>query len=321
MVWSGSTQPALPPARPPLALIASSHEWLSRSFESVLGPNGFAVLRAYTLAQAQEQARVAQPDAIFLDTGLSGASPGIELCQALRSDPRLAPAVPIFLITSGSVSRADRLDALRAGAWEVFGLPLDGDELLLKLRTFVAAKLDADRARDESLLDLPTGFYNVRGLLRRAQEIGSDATRHHRALACIILAPEEGGAPAAPISPSRPGALDLLSAMLKESCRASDTLGRLGQHEFVILAPDTGPQQALALAHRLTAAAERCLESTAPHPVRVRAGFFAVPDFHAASLQPVDLLVRATLALRRSQMARSADLIQTFVASSPAPLG
>jgi PleD family two-component response regulator len=320
MVWSGSTQPALPPLRLPLALIASSHEWLVRSFESVLSTNGFAVLRAYTPAQAQQQARAAEPDAIFLDVGLSAAPTGVELCRTLRADPRLAPAVPIFLITSGSASRAERLDALRAGAWEIFGLPLDGEELMLKLRTYVAGKLDADRARDESLIDLRTGFYNVRGLLRRAQEIGSDAARHHRALACIMLSPDEGGATTAPAALSRPLALDRLSKLIKESCRASDALGRLGQHEFVILAPNTDPKQALDLTRRLTAAAERCFESAAPHPVRIRAGLFAVPDFHAAAIQPVDLLVRATIALRRSQSAQSTESIQSFEMIGAAPL-
>src|SRR6185295_6366192 len=111
-----------------------------------------------TPAQAQEQARAAQPDAVFLDVGLAG----VNLCRTLRDDSRLGPAAPIFLITPGAASRAERLDALRAGAWEIFGLPLDGEELILKLRTYVAAKLDADRAREESLLDVWTGFYNVR---------------------------------------------------------------------------------------------------------------------------------------------------------------
>ena len=37
---------------PPLTLIANSQEWHSRSLESILGPHGYAVLRAYTGKQA-----------------------------------------------------------------------------------------------------------------------------------------------------------------------------------------------------------------------------------------------------------------------------
>jgi hypothetical protein len=40
----------------------------------------------------------------------------------------------------------------------------------------VPAKLDADHARTEGLVDEATGLYNVRGLTRRAQELASFAT-------------------------------------------------------------------------------------------------------------------------------------------------
>ena len=34
-------------ARPPVALVVSEHEWSTLSLESVLGPSGYAVLRAF----------------------------------------------------------------------------------------------------------------------------------------------------------------------------------------------------------------------------------------------------------------------------------
>ena len=39
-------------SHPPLVLIASSQEWHARSLESILGPHGYAVVRAYTGKQA-----------------------------------------------------------------------------------------------------------------------------------------------------------------------------------------------------------------------------------------------------------------------------
>src|SRR4051812_17285291 len=41
-------------SRPPLVLIANDQEWSARSLESILGPNGYAVVRAYTGQQALE---------------------------------------------------------------------------------------------------------------------------------------------------------------------------------------------------------------------------------------------------------------------------
>ena len=43
--------------RPPLVLIVSNQEWSSRSLETILAPNGYAVLRAYTGASAMARAR------------------------------------------------------------------------------------------------------------------------------------------------------------------------------------------------------------------------------------------------------------------------
>jgi len=53
--------------RRPLVLIANDQEWSARSLESILAPNGFTVLRAYTGQQALQRARTAAPDLIILD--------------------------------------------------------------------------------------------------------------------------------------------------------------------------------------------------------------------------------------------------------------
>ena len=52
---------------PPLVLIANDQEWSARSLESILGPNGYSVIRAYTGQQALDRARTAHPDLIILD--------------------------------------------------------------------------------------------------------------------------------------------------------------------------------------------------------------------------------------------------------------
>src|SRR5207244_9727385 len=87
-----------------------------------------------------------------------------------------------------SATRADRLAALRAGAWECIAPPHDADEILLKIGAYVHAKLDADRARADGLLDAATRLYNRQGLARRARELAAQAYRDHGALACVVLA-------------------------------------------------------------------------------------------------------------------------------------
>src|SRR5215210_1443613 len=176
-------------SRPPLVLVATDQEWSARSLESILGPNGYAVIRAYTGQQALERARTSQPDIIILDAQMPDIH-GFEVCRALRSDPRFSTTTPIVITTSGPSGRTQRLEAYRSGAWEFLGQPLDGEALLLKLATFLQCKLEVDSLREESLLDPGTGLYNMRGLARRAREIGADAFRRRDALACVVFSPE-----------------------------------------------------------------------------------------------------------------------------------
>ena len=179
---------ASPPPPPPLVLVANDQEWSARTLESVLGQAGFAVVRAYTGKQAVDVARRTQPDAVILDVGMPDIG-GIEVCHLLRTDVGLSQSTPIVMTTAGPASRALRLEALRAGAWELLGEPIDSEALLLKMHAFVQSKREIDRVRDSAVIDPVTGLYNVRGLARRAKEIGADAARRHAALACVVVAP------------------------------------------------------------------------------------------------------------------------------------
>ncbi|HTR22298.1 MAG TPA: response regulator [Gemmatimonadales bacterium] len=291
---------------PPLVLIANDQEWASRAIETILGPAGYAVLRAYTAQDALSRGRSAQPDVIVLDIRLPGMD-GLAVCRTLRSDSRISPSTPIVITTTAPATRSQRLEALRAGANEYFGQPLDGEEFLLRLDSYVRAKFDADRARDEGIIDAATGFYNMRGLARRARELGSAAFRHNGPLGCVVLAPEvedESHASEETLS----AAVEQLAELLRHAGRVSDAIGRLGPTEFAVIAPATDAAGLERLVNRL---AERV------GPTKIRAGYDAVSDLHAAGLDPVDLLIHATSALRASKADPAGQPIQRFSPSAP----
>lgn len=285
---------------PPIVLLANDQEWSARSLESVLGPYGFASVRAYTGKQALELARRTQPDVIIIDAGMPDMS-GFELCQRIRDDLEFPSSTPILITTAGPASRTERLEAYRSGAWEFLSLPVDADALLLKLTVFVRARREIDRSREDSLLDAATGLYNVRGLTRRAREIGADATRRHSPLACVAIA----AAPANEMEISASDDLDprvaeQLGDICRRSARSSDAVGRLGRAEFAIIAPATDREGALSLAERLreTVESSSFAVGEATRRYKVRAGYCAVPDFAKSSVDAVEVLLRAATALR-----------------------
>jgi diguanylate cyclase (GGDEF)-like protein len=288
------------PANAPLVLIANDQEWSARSLESILGPNGYSVVRAYTGQQALERARTSQPDLIILDAQMPDMH-GFEVCRTLRSDPRFSATTPIVITTSGPSGRTQRLEAYRAGAWEFLGQPLDGEALLLRLNTFLQSKREVDALREENLLDPGTGLYNMRGLSRRAREIGAEAFRRRDPIACVVFSPDANEEDAATHEDDEARRMsDQVALLFRQAGRASDAIGRLGQLEYGVIAPATGPDAAVRMVRRLGGAIE-----SSPIPVRggektlrLRAGYCAVPDFAESSVDAVELLLRATTALR-----------------------
>ena len=261
-------------AHPPLTLIANSQEWHSRSLESILGPHGYAVLRAYTGKQAIERAQASRPDLIILDTDLPDRD-GLDVCRELRADPSISDATPILITSPTHSSRQKRLDAM------------------------MRAKRAVDRAQEESLLDELTGLYNIRGLARRARELGSQSFRQKEPFACIVITPlllnEQGAA----LSANRSAEIvEALAQVLKVTGRTSDAIGTVGPGEFAVIAQGTDSDGAVGLAERLTRAVSN-MDST--KGIRVAVGYDAVPNYHDAPIEPSDMLMRASLAMRMSR--------------------
>lgn len=307
------------PIRPRLVLLADANEWSARSLASILGPSGVQVLQLHAGPEVAAAARTQASDAILLTESLPETDVAA-LVRSLRQDPDVPAELPIILIGIGPVSRLRLIAALRAGASDLWGLPMDSEELVLRLEALVRLKSAAECAREEGLLDWATGLYNRRGLTLRARDLASQADRRGAALACVVLAPALPGGHAqrdrAAAALQLDAVVDAVVHGLKQAGRSSDAIGRLGRAEFAVLAPDADARGARRLGTRLGRAIAR---AAAPprfeHPLRLRAGYHAVRDFHRAALGPLDLLTRATSALRAVQAGRAGGWIRGFKTS------
>jgi diguanylate cyclase (GGDEF)-like protein len=286
----------------------------------VLAPNGYAVMRAYTAKAGLERAVAHPPDLVFVSSSLPNAE-GIGLCRALRDEAGLTASTPILMTSPDHPNRDLRLTALHAGAWDLISFPVDAQELILRLDAYVAAKFEADQARERCLVDDPTGFYNLRGLEIRAQELRSQAYREHKALACVVIAPvletEGEDGEAVPDGAQVAATVQRLGRALKSAGRISDAIGRLGQCEFAIVAANTNAEGATRLAERLAAAIrETEPEGTSDQPelLELRAGYDAVPNVRETPVEARDLMAHATMALRSAKANGESGWIHGFEA-------
>jgi CheY-like chemotaxis protein len=279
----------------PLVLIATAPEpSVAGLLTGLLEGGGYVVVAVQAGPLVLGRAARVHPDAIILHTHLPGLG-GVDVCRALRLDPRIAEQVPIFILATDAMSADERATALRAGAWDCLRHPGDLAELLLKLQTYVRAKRTVDFLTGGQA-GPGTGFHTRSSLVRRARELGALMSRKHGALACIVFAWE--------VDPQDPRAAQLVARtarLLKSSERVSDLIGVLGPTQFAVVAPATDQAGALKLVQRRVAAVEEALrdEGGWPRPgATLRVGYDAVANLRYDPIDAADLLARASAALR-----------------------
>ena len=101
-----------------------------------LGSAQYETLQSATGAEAIAMAREARPDLILLDAELPDMT-GAEVCTRLKEDPATRD-IPVVMITACQ-DHARKIQALRAGAAEVFWKPIDDTLLLARLRSLLRA--------------------------------------------------------------------------------------------------------------------------------------------------------------------------------------
>lgn len=230
----------------PVILLASADDVFAHSLESTMTEAGYAVLRAPTGWSALEQFRRSHPDAVVLAMELDGNA-ALELCRELRRTGPSGPNTPIFLTQGAPATRSQRLEALRAGADQLWAHPVDIDEFVLRLAAQMRAKFAADEAREDSLVETRTRLWNNRGLLRRADEVLAAAARDKQPVAVAIVDLHTQQSPDWQLG-------DRLAAGVRRAARSSDTVARIGAARCAIIAPRTGADACQKMGARLLAA-------------------------------------------------------------------
>ncbi len=297
--------------RPPLVLLVNDQEWSLRSLESIIGPRGYAVIRAYNGFQGLERMRSSTPDVIICDLEL-GDMNGLEFARNIRN-MGLPRYIPLIITTSSNPGRQLRLDALEAGAWDLLAYPLDGQELVLKLKAYAAAKFDADRATDNALMDDSTGLYNMKGLAKRAQELGSHAYRHAEPMACVVFSVVPNGAGEA-TNEALSRAMAAVGDAIKVLGRESDAIGKIGRSGFAVVAPETNKEGAILLAERFSQFLKaQAFDTSDLENFVIQAGYDAVSDFREAPMDPTELITRATSASNRAEDKMDEGWLKPFI--------
>lgn len=119
------------PGHRSVVLIVDDHEDTRELYSQFLDTVGFGVIEATTCAEALDKARSAGIDAIVLDRRLPDGD-GVDVCRALRSDPRTR-ALPIIVL-----SGREKQDGIEADLYLL--KPVVPDVLVSELERLIARR-------------------------------------------------------------------------------------------------------------------------------------------------------------------------------------
>ena len=286
-------------------LVADDDVVSRKLIESCLSEAGYEVSVAADSAGALEiLVAPGSPRLLVLDRTMPHVD-GMDVCRAIRRQA-LEPDVYIILLTARG-EREDIVEGFEAGADDYMAKPFENAELLAHVRTgariverqaeLVAAR---EQLRSEAMYDPLTGLLNSAAFFDIFRKEVSRAERYETALALIVADLDDFKAVNARYGrPAGDVAIAEAARRLRTSLRVSDSIGRYGGEEFVIVAPGCTANAAALLAERFRLG----MEST---PIDMPGGSIVVTmSFGVAGTSDMkdadDLLLAALDALQRAK--------------------
>jgi diguanylate cyclase (GGDEF)-like protein len=235
-----------------LALIKRRLEW-----------EDYLIHTAKNGREAVELARALRPDLIILDVMMPELD-GLQACRLLKDEEETRDIPVIFLSALDDLET--KLDGLSLGANDYISKPFRPEELVARIGVAIRLKDERDRLRrsaeearrraeaasEMSMSDALTGLLNRYGLQRSLQRKLAEARRYTRPLSCLLIdidyfksVNDTYGHAAGDT------ALMQVARVLTEAVRGSDVVCRYGGEEFLVLAPETQLDGAVALAEKI----------------------------------------------------------------------
>lgn len=116
-------------------LVVDDDEAIRWTLREALQSWGFAAVEAGSVADALKQFRTESPAAVLLDIDLPDGS-GLDVLREIKSEQ---PAAIVIMIT-GNVQVANTISALRGGAYDFIGKPINLEELRVTIRNAIETR-------------------------------------------------------------------------------------------------------------------------------------------------------------------------------------
>jgi diguanylate cyclase (GGDEF)-like protein len=221
---------------------------------------GHEALTAGNFGDALRLFRSAKPDCVLLDVMMPTVD-GFKLARMFKSEA--VSFVPVILLTALDDIESKRR-GMASGADDFLSKPVSALELQIRLSSMLRIKELTDKIHlmnaqlaEIAVTDALTSLFNRRALSEHLEREFSRSRRYGHVMAVLIFDLDHFKS----INDTHGHAvgdrvLQIMGSTLRATIRDTDITGRYGGEEFLVVAPETPPQQALVLADRIRLALE-----------------------------------------------------------------
>lgn len=200
------------------------------------------------------------PDVFVVTADLDTPGGGLLLLSDLRS--RLDTRHSAIIVAVRPEAQQSATMALDLGASDLVTLPINIDELVLRLKTMMDRKRQSDRLRSKvrdglhmAVTDPLTGLYNRRYALSHLERVRDRAAESGKCFA-VMLADLDQFKSVNDTHGHAAGdeVLKAVAARLTANLRSVDLVARIGGEEFLVVLPEIAPKGAQRAAERMRTA-------------------------------------------------------------------
>lgn len=210
----------------------------------------YQVFMATSGAQALSICHANPPDLVLLDVVMPGMD-GFEVCAQLKNNDATRN-IPVIFVTAHS-DAAQETHGLSVGAVDFISKPVNPAVVRARVKTHLTLKFQSDLLRNLVFLDGLSGVYNRRYFDQQLGVEWARAARNNTPLSVIMVDVDHFK-----LFNDRYGhqagddCLRQIAQTLKSGLRRpTDLVARYGGEEFACILPDTGFEDALAMAEEM----------------------------------------------------------------------
>lgn len=255
-----STKPSATPSIKPKVLVIDDSRIVHAAIKKAIKEE-FDVLDAYDGEEGWTMLRQdAEIQVVITDQGMPKLD-GFGLITRIReSAVTRINEIPLIMVTGAEEEQVEiREKALDLGATDFLTKPFENTIILARVRSYI--KLDQtirdleeseDALIEQAILDTLTGVYNHRYLMERGDKDISFAQRHHEELSIFCLDLDDFSDYILNVGQDVTEKLLKWAAdILKNTMRKEDTIARIGESRFAVVAPTAEHFDAISVCERI----------------------------------------------------------------------